>query len=136
MPEVLTPSFLSPRAVDRVRTASGLVRDTEQGKGCSKGQVSWEGAIQVHGKVSYTFHADPMVELIPRVYAGWMTPDQVTDCDRKVLPRCTKGIVRLVCAHGGQISWLRMHKGVAGCASSRETHATPHHHDITVIVII
>lgn len=122
--------------MDRVRTASGLVRDTQKDKRYPKGQVLLEGAIQNHRKVSCTFHADPMVELIPRVCAGWMTSDQVTDCDRKVLPRCTKGIIRLVCADGGQISWLRMHKGVVGYASSRETHATLHHHDIAIVVII
>lgn len=135
MPEVLIPSSPSPKAVDRVRTASGLVRDSKKDKGCSKGEVSWRGAIQMHGKPSPTPHSDPAVELIAAVSAGWMAPDQLTVCDTKVPPRCTKGLIGLVYAESVQISGICMHKGVEGFASSMGSHATPHHHDIAISCI-
>lgn len=135
MSKVLTPS-LSSRAVDKVRTASRLVRDTERGKECSKRQVSWEGVVQMHGKASQTSHLNPTVVSIASVHALWTFPDQLTVCDGKSLHCCTKGPIGLVCADRDQISGICMHKGVEVFASPTGSHATPRHHYIAILVII
>lgn len=87
-------------------------------------------------KTSPASHLDPMVERSASVHAGWKVPDHPTGCDRKLLPSNRKSLIGLVDAESVQTCVWSMHKGVEDFACSRGTHATPHHHDIAILVII